>query len=62
MWVDLILPGGVLIVLAVSIFIFRHIDNDVLEGVLVVLVGLVVLAATAVVMRRSRKKSIPDHG
>jgi hypothetical protein len=62
MWVDLILPGGVLIVLAVSIFIFRHIDNDVLEGVLVVLVGLVVLAATAVVIRRSRKKSIPDHG
>jgi hypothetical protein len=62
MWVDLILPGGVIIVLAVSIFIFRHIDNDVLEGVLVVLVGLVVLAATAVVMRRSRKKSIPDHG
>jgi hypothetical protein len=55
MWIDLILPGGALVVMAVSIFIFRHIDNDVLEGVLVVLVGLSVLAATTVVVRRSRR-------
>lgn len=54
MWIDLILPGGVLVVLAVSIFIFRHIDNDVLEGVLVVLIGLAVLAATTLVVRRGR--------
>ncbi|MFM8857279.1 MAG: hypothetical protein ACKOI2_08780 [Actinomycetota bacterium] len=57
MWIDLILPGGALVVLAVSIFIFRHIDNDVLEGVLVVLVGLVVLAGTTVVVRRSHRAS-----
>lgn len=55
MWIDLILPGGVLVVLAVSIFIFRHIDNDVLEGVLVVLIGLAVLAATTLVVRRGRR-------
>lgn len=56
MWIDLILPGGGLIVLAVSIFIFRHVDNDVLQGVLVVLIGLIVLAATTVVVRRSHTK------
>lgn len=54
MWLDLILPGGALIVLTVSIFIFRHIDNDVLQGVLVILIGLAVLAATTVVVRRGR--------
>jgi hypothetical protein len=41
--------------MAVSIFIFRHIDNDVLEGVLVVLVGLTMLGATTLVVRRSRR-------
>jgi hypothetical protein len=55
MWIDLILPGGALVVMAVSIFIFRHIDNDVLEGVLVVLVGLTMLGATTLVVRRSRR-------
>lgn len=61
MWIDLILPGGALIVMAVSIFIFRHVDNDVLEGVLVVLVGLTVLAATTVVVRRSHAASTREH-
>lgn len=61
MWIDLILPGGVIIVLAVSIFIFRHIDNDVLEGVLVVVIGLVILAATTLVVRRSHKRSAVHH-
>jgi len=61
MWIDLILPGGALIVMAVSVFIFRHIDNDVLEGALVVLVGLVVLAATTMVVRRSRALSTADR-
>lgn len=56
MWIDLILPGGALIVLTVSIFIFRHIDNDVLQGVLVILIGLTVLAATTVVVRRGRRR------
>lgn len=56
MWIDLILPGGALVVLAVSIFIFRHVDNSVLQGVLVILVGLVVLAVTTVVVRRSRRQ------
>lgn len=59
MWIDLILPGGVLVVLSVSIFIFRHVDNDVLEGVLVILVGLAVLAATTLVVRRGRRHA---HG
>jgi hypothetical protein len=54
MWIDLILPGGALVVLAVSIFIFRHVDNDVLEGVLVILVGVAVLAATTLAVRRGR--------
>lgn len=55
MWIDLILPGGVLIVLALSIFIFRHVDNDVLEGVLVIMIGVAVLAATTLVVRRGRQ-------
>ncbi len=59
MWIDLILPGGVLVVLAVSIFIFRNIDNDVLEGVLVVLIGLAVLAVTTLVVRRGRRRVVP---
>lgn len=57
MWIDLILPGGALIVLTISIFIFRKIDNDVLEGVLVVLIGLSVLAATTLVMRQGRRRA-----
>jgi hypothetical protein len=57
MWIDLILPGGLLVVLAVSIFIFRHVDNDVLEGVLVILVGLAVLAATTLAVRRGRRRA-----
>ena len=55
MWIDLILPGGVLVVVAVSVFIFRHIDNDVLEGVLVIVVGVVVLAATTLAVRRGHR-------
>ncbi len=58
MWIDLILPGGVLVVLSVSIFIFRHVDNDVLEGVLVVLIGLAVLAVTTLVVRRGRRRAL----
>ena len=57
MWIDLILPGGVLVVLSVSIFIFRHVDNDVLEGALVVAVGLAILAATTLVIRRGRHRA-----
>ena len=57
MWLDLILPGGVLIVVSVSIFIFRHIDNDVLEGALVVALGLAILAATTLVIRRGRRRA-----
>lgn len=57
MWLDLILPGGLLVVLAVSVFIFRHVDNDVLQGVLVIMVGLVVLAATTIAVRRGRRRT-----
>lgn len=60
MWIDLIVPGGALVVISISVFIFRHVDNDVLQGVLVVLVGLLVLAATTLAVRRGRRRtSVP---
>lgn len=56
MWIDLILPGGVLVVTSISIFVFRHVNNDVLQGVLVIAIGLVVLVVTTVVIRQGRQR------
>ena len=57
MWVEVFLPAGVLIVVSVSMFVFRNVDNDVLQGLIVVLVGLATLGGTALVFRRMRSRT-----
>ena len=52
MWIDVFIPAGILVVVTVAMFVFRNIENDVLQGLSVVVVGLVTLGVTAMVFRR----------
>lgn len=58
MWIEVILPSGILIVVSVAMYVFRNVDNDVLQGLIVVAVGLAMLGATALVLRRKRAVSV----
>lgn len=51
-WVEVILPSGILVVVSVAMYVFRNVDNDVLQGLIVVAVGLAMLGATAFILRR----------
>jgi len=51
-WVEVILPSGILVVVSVAMYVFRNVDNDVLQGLIVVAVGLAMLGATALILRR----------
>lgn len=52
MWIEVFIPAGILVVVSVTMFVFRTVDNDVLQGLIVVVVGLVTLGMTAMVFRR----------
>lgn len=54
MWIELILPMAVANTILVCVPIFQHVDNEVAQGVLVVLVGLTVLGGTWFAVRRAR--------
>jgi hypothetical protein len=58
MWIDVFIPAGILVVVTVAMFVFRNIENDVLQGLSVVVVGLVTLGVTAMVFRRRMMASI----
>lgn len=59
MWIEVFIPAGILVVVSVAMFVFRNVDNDVLQGLIVVLVGLATLGITALVFRRMRQR--PRH-
>lgn len=52
MWIEVFIPAGILVVVSVAMFVFRNVDNDVLQGLIVVVVGLATLGGTAMVFRR----------
>jgi hypothetical protein len=52
MWIEVFIPAGILVVVSVTMFVFRNVDNDVLQGLIVVVVGLATLGVTAMVFRR----------
>ena len=52
MWIEVFVPAGILLVVSVAMFVFRNVDNDVLQGLIVVVVGLATLGVTAAVFRR----------
>jgi hypothetical protein len=51
-WFEVFFPAGILVVVSVAMFVFRNVDNDVLQGLIVVIVGLATLGVTAAVFRR----------
>ena len=55
MWIELLIAGGLTITIGVSVFVFRNVDNEVLQGVLVVAIGMLFLATTALIYRRQLK-------
>ena len=60
MWLELILPMALATTILVCAFIFRKVDNDVAQGILVVMVGLLVLGGTGLAVRRARTAGKPD--
>lgn len=58
MWIDVFIPAGILVVVSVAMFVFRNVDNDVLQGLIVVAVGLATLGGTAMIFRRRMLASI----
>ncbi|MGA0877649.1 MAG: hypothetical protein ACO3SP_00875 [Ilumatobacteraceae bacterium] len=59
MWIEVFIPAGILIVVSVAMFVFRNVDNDVLQGLIVVVVGLATLGITALAFRRMHER--PHH-
>jgi len=49
-------------VISISAFIFQNVDNDVLQGVLVALVGLSALVGSTLVVRRRQKAYVTTTG
>lgn len=49
---ELLLSAGVVITASVAIVVFENVDNDVAQGLIVLLIGLVMLGVTTVIVRR----------
>lgn len=56
MWIEVFIPAGILVIVSVAMFVFRNVDNDVLQGLIVVVVGLATLGITALVFRRMHER------
>lgn len=54
--------GALIIVISISAFIFQNVENDVLQGVLVALVGLSALVGSTLVVRRRQKAYVTTTG
>lgn len=52
MWLELLIAGGLTITIGISVFVFKNVDNEVLQGVTVVALGLLVIGATTLIYRR----------
>ncbi|MEY4361430.1 MAG: hypothetical protein RL391_736 [Actinomycetota bacterium] len=54
--------GALVIVISVAAFIFQNVDNDVLQGVLVALVGIAALGGSTLVVRRHQRAYVTTTG
>ncbi len=54
--------GALVIVISISAFVFQNVDNEVLQGVLVALVGLAALGGSSLVVRRSHRAYVTTTG
>ncbi len=52
MWVELLGTGAIIITIAIATYVFQNVDNEVMQGVIVVAMGLAILAATSMTYRR----------
>ena len=59
MWVEFLGTGAMIITIAIATFVFKNVDNEVMQGMIVVAAGLAVLAGTSIAYCRihSRKTS-----
>jgi hypothetical protein len=55
MWIELLVVGGLTITIGISVFVFKNVDNEVLQGILVVTIGLLIVTTTVLVYRRQLK-------
>ena len=55
MWIELLVAGGLTITIGISVFVFKNVDNEVLQGILVVAIGLLIVTTTVLVYRRQLK-------
>jgi hypothetical protein len=55
MWIELLVVGGLTITIGISVFVFKNVDNEVLQGILVVAIGLLIVTTTVLVYRRQLK-------
>ena len=55
MWIELLIAGGLTITIGISVFVFKNVDNEVLQGILVVAIGLLIVTTTGLVYRRQLK-------
>jgi hypothetical protein len=54
MWIELLIAGGLTITIGISVFVFKNVDNEVLQGVIVVALGLLVIGVTTYVYSQRR--------
>lgn len=54
--------GALVLVISISAFIFQNVDNDILQGALVALVGVSALVGSTVVVRRHQKAYVTTTG
>lgn len=57
-----VIGGALIIVISISSFIFQNVENDVLQGLLVTLVGLSALVGSTLVVRRRQKAYVTTTG
>jgi hypothetical protein len=55
MWIELLVAGGLTITIGISVFVFKNVDNEVLQGILVVAIGLLIVTTTVLVYRHQLK-------
>ena len=60
MWVELLGTGAIVITIAISTYVFQNVDNEVMQGMIVVATGLAVLAGTSITYRRIHSQKTSD--
>ena len=56
MWIEVIPTASLVIIITLINFVIRHVDSEVLQGLIIVAVGLGVLGGTTLVLKDIRVK------